>query len=212
MIDHANLVQSIAQVAHLLTQIRNLQAQLENMIRNTQQGQTPWESALPLLIRIGGLLQQGQALGYTIKNIDQRFTATFPGYQPVKNWHQSYGMWTTTSLDTLRSVLGTLGIHGDAIAWDAARIASLALTNSSAVGRMAAIQAGNSIALEGIGRMQRLEQIAMAQSNAYAVIEANKINEQAQRDAFTRQWLLHGEGAVPAYTSQGPTRIPGVSR
>jgi P-type conjugative transfer protein TrbJ len=121
-------------------------------------------------------------------------------------------MWTTTSLDTLRSVLGTLGIHGDSIAWDAARIASLAIANSSAVGRMAAIQAGNSIALEGIGRMQRLEAIAMAQSNAYAVIEANKINEQAQRDAFTRQWLINGESIVPAYSSKGTTRIPGVSR
>lgn len=201
--DPSNLVENIAQVAQSMIQVRNQIKQIENMIQNTKGGATPWDSMLPLLFQLGNTLERGQAIGYAMKNLDQRFLTTFPGYQPPTDWHQQYGLWTTTSLDTLRGVLASLGVNASSFAWDASRIAQLHIVNASAGGRMAAIQAGNSIALEGLGQMQRLEQIAMMQSNAYAVTEASKIDKEAATAAKATKFFTDGARPIPQHGSSG---------
>lgn len=208
VIDGANLGQNVEQVLKSIIQINNQLRQIENMIQNTTQGATPWTSALPLLMQLGQTLQRGQSLGYSIQGVDQIFLTTFPGYRSPPNWPQQYNQWTTTSLDTLRSVLGSLGIHADNFVWDAARMATLQLGNASATGRLAAIQAGNAISLEAIGQMQGLKQIAMSQTNAYLTVEANRINQEAQKEAWTREWLLSGQGPVPTYAPTERLHVP----
>jgi len=51
------------------------------------------------------IVNTGQALSYTMSNMDGAFKVRFPGYSSTTNYGQSYQQWSQTSLD---STLGAL--------------------------------------------------------------------------------------------------------
>jgi P-type conjugative transfer protein TrbJ len=55
------------------------------------------------------IVNTGQALSYTLSNMDGTFRLRFPGYSPSTNYGQSYQTWSQTSLD---STLGALKAAG----------------------------------------------------------------------------------------------------
>lgn len=212
MLDPSNLDQNILQVTHSVTQIKNQLEQLYNMGQNTKSMTAEWDQALPLLNQLGSLMNQGQSLAYSMDNIDAVFRNKFPGYTPYKDWHSEYGTWTNTTLDTLRLALRAVNMQSGSFLNEQMRLQSLATLSESVIGRKQAIQMGNAIAHEQAQQLVKLRQLMMLQINTQTAYQAAQVNEQAQRDAYTREWLLRGEGRVPAYVSNGRTRIPGVSR
>jgi P-type conjugative transfer protein TrbJ len=205
VIDDDNLAQNIIQIARLVTQIGIMRNQLENMLLNTLKGGGAYHDPLPLLHQLRALLTRAHGLGYAVDGIDGIFRARFPGYTPYVSWHDDYEKWTASAMDTLANTLANLHAQSEAFAGEVETAARLKLASDHARGRMEAIQSGNALTAELLNQTIKMKQIAMAQSNAYAVAEGRKINEDAQTKAWVREWLLRGgEHPMPAYGSGSP--------
>jgi P-type conjugative transfer protein TrbJ len=206
VIDAANLVQNtmtalqtIESVIHEVEMIANQVRQIENMIQNTKTyGSGVWDTAaLPRLLRLGQVIEQEQALAYTMANVDGLFRQRYPGYRPVTDWSREYDTWTRTTLDTLRGALNSASLHGEDFATEQSRIQALQALSDSAEGRMQALQLGNMMAAEQLQQLVKLRQLMMAQINAQTVYMANQTNRDAQRAATQSQWIRNGNADAP---------------
>ncbi len=214
VIDAANLVQNtmtalqmIESVIHEVEMIANQVRQIENMIQNTRNyGQGVWDAdALPRLVRLGGVIDQEQAIAYTMANVDGLFRQRYPGYRPVTDWSREYDTWTRTTLDTLRGALNSVRLHGEDFATEQARLQALQAMSDTAEGRMQALQLGNMMAGEQLQQLVKLRQLMMAQINAQNVYMANQTNRDAQRAATQSEWIRNGNADAPPL---GPATLP----
>jgi P-type conjugative transfer protein TrbJ len=206
VIDPANLVQNtisalkmIESVINEATMIANQLEQIRVLIQNTTNyPEGIWDrEALPRLLRLGRIIEQEQALAYTLGDVDRLFRQRYPGYRPVTDWSREYDSWTRTTLDTLRGTLNALRLHGEDFAAEQARIDSLTALSDTAVGRMQAVQTGNMIAAEQVQQLVKLRQLVMAQVNAQNVYMASLANREAQRAATQSEWVRNGNTDAP---------------
>src|SRR5207247_3052804 len=114
--------------------IANQVRQIENMIQKTRNyGRGTWDTeALPRLVRLGQVIDQEQAIAYSMADIDGLFRQRYPGYRPVTDWTKEYDTWTRTTLDTLPCPLNSVRLHARAHTGDQRRIQALqAMSDSS---------------------------------------------------------------------------------
>ena len=155
VIDGANLAQNtisaielVVAVVQRVTIIAQQLEQLKNMIQNTENFPAgTWDAeALPKLLELGEIIQQGNAVAYRMANLDAAFRQRWPGYVPPDDFNASYDLWTTSTLDTIRGVLRSNQLQADEFLSEETRLQALQALSDSSVGRMQAIQAGNMIA------------------------------------------------------------------
>ena len=89
------------------------------------------------------IVNTGQALSYTMSNMDGTFRLRFPGYSTSTNYGQSYQTWSQTSLDSTLGALKAAGVQNSQFDSDEALLQSLQSQSQSSVGRMQAIEVGN---------------------------------------------------------------------
>src|SRR5437667_12851863 len=210
VIDAANLIQTtmttlkmVESVINEVEMIENQVRQIENMIQNTRNyGRGIWDTeALPRLVRLGQVIDQEQAIAYSMANIDGLFRQRYPGYRPVTNWSREYDTWTRTTLDTLRGTLNSVRLHAGDFATEQGRIQALQAMSDSAEGRMQALQLGNMMAGEQLQQLVKLRQLVMAQINAQNVYMATQTNREAQRAATQSEWVRNGNADAPRLES-----------
>ena len=216
VIDAANLVQNtltalktIESVINEVQMLANQVKQIETMLQNTRTyGQGTWDAqALPRLLRLGQVIEQEQAIAYTMVNADSLFRQRYPGYRPVTDWSSTYDSWTSTTLDTLRGILNSAGLQGAEFATEQGRIQALQALSDSAEGRMQALQVGNMMAAEQLQQLVKLRQLVVAQINAQTVYMASQTSRDAQRAATQSEWIRNGNADAPPLA----TPAPGVS-
>ena len=210
VIDAANLIQTtlttlkmVESVINEVEMIANQVRQIENMIQNTRNyGRGIWDAeALPRLVRLGQVIDQEQAIAYSMGNIDGLFRQRYPGYRPVTDWSREYDTWTRTTLDTLRGTLNSVRLHAGDFATEQGRIQALQAMSDSAEGRMQALQLGNMMAGEQLQQLVKLRQLVMAQINAQNVYMATQTNREAQRAATQSEWVRNGNADAPTLES-----------
>ncbi len=210
VIDAANLIQTtlttlkmVESVINEVEMIANQVRQIENMFQNTRNyGRGIWDTeALPRLLRLGQVIDQEQAIAYSMANIDGLFRQRYPGYRPVTDWSREYDTWTRTTLDTLRGTLNSVRLHAGDFASEQGRIQALQAMSDSAEGRMQALQLGNMMAGEQLQQLVKLRQLVMAQINAQNVYMATQTNREAQRAATQSEWVRNGNADAPPLES-----------
>ena len=205
VLDLTNLVQNtisalkaIESVINEVQMIANQVKQIENMVQNTRTYSGVWEQdALQTLNRLGQIIEQEQAIAYSMAGMERVFRDRYPGYRPVTDWAAAYDQWTRTTLDTLRGTLASVRLNANDFADEQRRIQTLTAMSDSAEGRMQAIQAGNMLAAEQIQQLAKLRQLMMAQINAQNVYLANVTNRDAQRAATQQEWIRNGNREAP---------------
>ena len=205
VLDPTNLIQNtisavkaIESVINEVQMIANQVKQIENLVQNTRAYAGVWDrEALPSLVRLGQIIEQEQAIAYTMAGMDRVFRDKYPGYRPIIDWAAAYDQWTRTTLDTLRGTLAAVRLHADDFADEQRRVQTLTALSDSAEGRMQAIQAGNMLAAEQIQQLAKLRQLMMAQINAQNVYMANQTNRDAQRVATQQEWIKNGNREAP---------------
>src|SRR3989449_2173602 len=220
VIDAANLIQTtmttlkmVESVINEVEMIANQIRQIENMMQNTRNfGRGIWDTeALPRLVRLGQVIDQEQAVAYSMANIDGLFRQRYPGYRPVTHWSREYDTWTRTTLDTLRGTLNSVRLHAGDFATEQGRIQALQAMSDSAEGRMQALQLGNMMAGEQLQQLVKLRQLVMAQINAQNVYMATQTNREAQRAATQSEWVRNGNADAPPIESTAAGRSRGVA-
>ena len=217
VIDAANLIQTtmtalkmLESVINEVEMIANQVRQIENMVQNTRNyGRGVWDTeALPRLVRLGQVIDQEQAIAYSMANVDALFRQRYPGYRPVTDWSREYDTWTRTTLDTLRGTLSSVRLHAGDFATEQVRIQALQAMSDSAEGRMQALQLGNMMAGEQLQQLVKLRQLLMSQINAQNVYMATQTNREAQRAATQSEWVRNGNTDAPRLepTASGASR------
>ena len=215
VLDLTNLIQNtisalkaIESVINEVQMIANQVKQIENMVQNTSTYSGVWDQeALPRLNRLGQIIEQEQAIAYSMAGMERVFRERYPGYRPITDWATAYDQWTRTTLDTLRGTLAAVRLHADDFADEQRRVQTLTALSDSAEGRMQAIQAGNMLAAEQIQQLAKLRQLMMAQVNAQNVYMASVTNRDAQRTATQQEWVKNGNREAPVLPTNGPVPV-----
>lgn len=146
------------------------------------------------------IVNTGQALSYTLSNMDGTFRVRFPGYSPSTNYGQSYQTWSQTSLDSTLGALKAAGLQNSQFDSDEALLQSLEGQSQSAVGRMQAIEVGNQIAENQAEQLMKLRQLMMADMQSKAAYQSATVQADATKQANSDQFF--GQTQV---TSDGVT-------
>jgi type IV secretion system protein TrbJ len=146
------------------------------------------------------IVNTGQALSYTMGNMDSAFKVRFPGYQSSTNYGQSYQTWSQTSLDSTLGALKAAGLQNSQFDSDAALLKTLQQQSTSSVGRMQALEVGNQIAENQAEQLMKLRQLMMADMQSKAAYQGSLVQAEATKQANSDKFF--GQSQV---TSDGVT-------
>jgi type IV secretion system protein TrbJ len=146
------------------------------------------------------IVNTGQALSYTMSNMDGAFKVRFPGYSSTTNYGLSYQQWSQTSLDSTLGALKAAGLQNSQFDSDAALLKTLQNQSTSSVGRMQALEVGNQIAENQSEQLMKLRQLMMADMQSKAAFQGAQVQADATRQANSDKFF--GQSQV---TSDGVT-------
>lgn len=185
-----NFAQYAQQTSNLIAQLEVMRAQAARLTTST-----PFSQTSTLLSNLMQVVNQGQALGYNISNITQRFESQYPGFKSKGSYFDNYKNWSQTTSDSLRAALMAAGMQMNNFATESATADTLRTMNESPAGQLQAIQIGNAVSSEMLDEMRKLRQINTAQmqaQNAYLLGQQQKRDsEQAQSKQFLDQVPLN---------------------
>lgn len=169
-----------------ITQLKQTEAQLQNLIKSTQ---ISLENPQAYLSTLAGIVEKNQALGLSSARVTQKLEAAygsdFDAHAPYNG--RDYADWMKTTKDSIRGAVRATGVQQDALASEGEQIMQLIQLSDSADGNLKVQQVGNQIALMQLQQAQKLRQMNMAQAqamNARALAVQNK--EENSADVMKR--------------------------
>lgn len=204
VLNHAQLVLAyIRQGLQLDTEI----AMLATMLRNTKNLSPQMFGQIQADINdLAQIVQGGQALAYSLGNLDQLFRTTFPGYGRTPTvYYANYQKWAQTTLDTTLGALRAAGLQSQQMQNEETVIKSLESMSQTADGQMQALNVIGQISDQQVQQLMKLRQLMMTDMSSKEAYQAAVIQQQAANEAAA-QWFFTG-GPV---TSDGKTYLPGL--
>jgi P-type conjugative transfer protein TrbJ len=158
------------------------------------------------LTSLAGIVQGGQALAYSLANLDAQFRTTFTGYGTNSNvYFTRYRNWSTAALDTARGTLRAAGLQGSQLSSEQAVLKALRAQAAEPNGTVRAIQVMADIAEQQTQQLMKLRQIMLADLSSKQAYQAALIQQDAAGKAATEQFFK-GSGV----SSDGRTFRPGT--
>jgi P-type conjugative transfer protein TrbJ len=204
VLNHAQLVLAyIRQGVQLETEI----AMLANLLRNTKNLSPQTFAQIQADINaLAQIVQGGQALAYSLGNLDQLFRTTFPGYRRTPTvYYANYQKWSQTTLDTTLGALRAAGLQSQQMQSEQTVIKSLESMSQTADGQMQALNVLGQISDQQVQQLMKLRELMMADMSSKQAYQAAVIQQEAANEAAA-QWFFTG-GPV---TSDGKTYLPGL--
>ena len=188
LLNHAQLVlQYIRQGAQLANEL-NMYA---DMLKNTRALSAHTFGAIMNDVNaLAAIVQGGQALAYSLGNLDQRFRQTYPGYGYNSGaYYTQYRNWSQTSLDTTLGTLRAAGLQGQQLQSEQAIVASLRSSLAGTDGRLEALHALGDISEQQVEQMMKLRELMMADMSSKQAYQAAMIQQQAATAAATERFF-----------------------
>ena len=197
ILNHVQLIMGyIRQGLQLEAQMKQLTEQLKQGLKSPQQFFGSIQQDLGQLAQI---VQGGQALAYSMGNLDAQFRNTFPGYSSSNSgYFNNYKKWSQTSLDTTLGTLRAVGLQGQQLNSAQSVLAQLRLMSTGAGGQMQAAEVGNQIAEQQVEQLMSLRQLMLADLQSKQAYQA----EQIQKEQADNAALEHLFGTQPLVTDQ----------
>ena len=188
-------------------QLQNEIKMYTDMLRNVKQ--LPNQTFGPItadLNSLAAIVQGGQALAYSLGNLDVQFRNTFRGYGTTPNtYYVQYRNWSQTSLDTTLGSLRAAGLQGQQLQSEQAVLNSLRGMASNSDGRMQALQVMGQIAEQQVQQLMKLRELMLADMSSKQAYQAAVIQKQAANEAAS-EWFFSAGHA----TSDGRGFWPGL--
>lgn len=181
------------------TQLQQYQLEMQNI---TNFPSFTWENVSTTLANLANAIQTGQALGYSMQNMDAAFKQIYPGYTAPQNYQQSYQNWSTTTLDTIRGGLDSISLQASDFATEEKTIDALRGFAGSPKGQLQAVQVGNMLSGEMLNQMEELRQLEMTQVNSQNAYMAYRVQKDQADQANTSDLINKMESAYPPYQNQ----------
>jgi P-type conjugative transfer protein TrbJ len=190
LLNHAELV--LAYIRQGL-QLENELAMYANMLRNTKNLSPQTFGQIQAdMNALGQIVQGGQALAYSLGNLDQLFRSTYPGYGTTPTvYYANYQRWSQTSLDTTLGALRAAGLQSQQMQSEQSVINSLEGMSQTADGQMQALNVLGQISDQQVQQLMKLRQLMMADMSSKQAYQAAVIQQQAANEAAA-QWFFTG--------------------
>lgn len=193
VIDPSNLAQNISQVAKSIEQINNQRLQIEYQLQALKKlGNPRWGDIRPLLDRLDRLMQQEQALGYSLANLDRQFRETFPGWQAAPTnleLSEAQRVQAHRTLGTMRAALNALNQHGRQFAAAQATLAAIKGQMPAIDGTQQALELQTTLDAFVADEIGLLRQAVATQANIEAIYNAYVVNQEAEMRATFRAMM-----------------------
>jgi P-type conjugative transfer protein TrbJ len=188
-------------------QLQNEIKMYTDMLRNVKQ--LPKQTFGPItadLNSLAAIVQGGQALAYSLGNLDVQFRNTFRGYGTTPNtYYVQYRNWSQTSLDTTLGSLRAAGLQGQQLQSEQAVLNSVRGMAANSDGRMQALQVMGQIAEQQVQQLMKLRELMLADMSSKQAYQAAVIQKQAANEAATEWFFSSGHA-----TSDGRGFWPGL--
>lgn len=200
-----NYAQLLAQYIRQGEQLSQEILQLQEMVRNGRALPNQiFGSVTADLSQLAAIVQGGQALAYSMGNLDSEFRSRFPGYGYTAGaYYRDYRVWSQTSLDTTLSTLRAAGLQGQQLQSEQTVLAALRTMASSADGRMQAIEVGNQISEQTVEQLMKLRQLMLVDIQSKQAFQAAQIQKEAQNHAAAEQFFNYVAPARDGVTFGG---------
>jgi P-type conjugative transfer protein TrbJ len=186
VIDPSNLAQNVRQVLRSAQQIDNQRLQITYQLQALMKLRNPnWREIAPLVQRLDVLMQQSEALGYSIQSLDQQFQRTFPGYRAEtdnRRIPEEERLQARRTLGTMRAALNVLNQQSRQFRPGQERLAEIKASMADIEGTQEALELQTTIDAFLAEEVGLLRQAVTTQTNVQAVYNAYVVN----REAYTR--------------------------
>jgi P-type conjugative transfer protein TrbJ len=188
LLNHAQLIMQYLRQAQQLEQAIK---QTTDMIKNSKvlPGQV-FGSMSSDLNALGSIVQGGQALSYSLSNLDSQFKARFPGYgYSGSGYFTQYRSWSQTSLDTTLGALRAAGLQGQQLQSEQSVLNSLRSMAQTSDGRLEALQVMGQISEQQVQQLMKLRELMLADMSSKQSYQAAIIQKQATSEAATQRFF-----------------------
>ena len=187
----ANNVQLVSSYIRMGLQLQQELLMVADMIKqgNILPSQV-FGSVLADSAKLNSVVQNGQAIAYSMQNLDAAFNSRFSGYGYVGNsWYLKYRAWSQTSLDSTLGALKAANMQASQMNSEEALLQQLRAMSVSADGRMKAIEVGNQINEQMVQQMMKLREIMLADLQGKSSFQAAQIQKDAAAAASAEQFF-----------------------
>ncbi|MDR5791723.1 P-type conjugative transfer protein TrbJ [Caballeronia sp. LP003] len=157
---------------------KSLEIQIQSALTDPN---TPWAQAMSMLSDLRDVVNTGQAIGYDMAHIEQKFQSLYPSYSKTNGAGLLNNLvnWSNTTKSSLQNALNAGGMTVSQIQSEGTLLDTLRQKGQSATGQMQSLQVGNAIAVQTVEQLQRLTQLQAAQNQAH---NAYLLGQQAKQD------------------------------
>jgi type IV secretion system protein TrbJ len=190
LLNHAQLVMQYIRQGQQLANELNMYA---DMLKNTRTLSVYSFGAITNDINaLAGIVQGGQALAYSLGNLDQLFRQTYPGYgYNAGAFYTQYRNWSQTSLDTTLGTLRAAGLQGQQLQTEQSVISGLRASLQGSSGRLEAMQAVGSIAEQQVEQLMKLRQLMIADMSSKQAYQATMVQQQTASQAAAQRFFTY---------------------
>lgn len=164
-------------VSQLIAEVELIKQELARL------GNYDWNTSQDKINELGGIVSKGNTLAYSASNINEKFSATYPGYKPETNYSDHYKDIVNTTQNTLNQILQSIGSNAADFENENSRLKTLQNKVENADGQTKAIQAASQIASAEVEQLQLLRQTMIAQTNAQTAYFAAETQKEASKKA-----------------------------
>jgi type IV secretion system protein TrbJ len=198
--DPTNFARNVLHYARRLEQMAMQRTQLEEQLTAMRKLANPsWRDIGPDLAAMDALLQQGEALGYTLRSIDTTFQQTFPGAHPFQNYPAESDTQATRTLATLRGALDASNRGSQDVTAGLAQLTAIKGQVGTIGGHEEALELNSTIGVYSAEELMLLRQAVAALTNVEAVYYAKQVNGDAQEQATVQAELSAMSAPGPSY-------------
>src|SRR5437016_13529586 len=198
--DPSNFARNVLHYARRLEQMNLQRQQLQAQVAAMRKLRAPnWRQINATLIQMDALMQQGQALAYSLRAIDAEFQRTFPGGRVFRNYPAEQQAQATRTLATLRGALNAANRAARDFPTSVARLDAMKRQLGSIQGHEEALELNGTIGMYSAEELTLLRQAVSALTNVQAVYYADQVNAQAQEQATVRERLIAMSAPGPRY-------------
>jgi P-type conjugative transfer protein TrbJ len=202
------LADSARQVEMLINQASQLANQIqqyETMVKNTTALPTmTFGNAMNDINRIKSIVNQAQGVAYSASDLDAKFRARYQGAAAYRSlgmddadYAQKYSQWSSDTSESALTTLKALKSQSDGFSDEDALMQQIQSDASGAEGQLAALGAGNELAVQTVSQIQKLRQLIMTQAALQAQIAQT---DQDRRDvAKTQSDAFFYKNPAPSY-------------
>ncbi len=188
--DPSNFARNVLHYKRRLEQMNMQRQELQQQLAAMRKLRSPnWRQISATLTQMDALMQQGQALAYSLRAIDREFQRTFPGAQVFRNYPAEQQTQAVRTLATLRGALNAANRAGREFPTSVARLDAMKRQLGGIRGHEEALELNGTIGMYSAEELTLLRQAVSALTNVQTVYYADQVNAQAQEAATVRTRL-----------------------